>query len=142
MKKYLSMRLVVILVLAPIVTAAQKTANPETDTIKWEYVDIQNQVRSEKLNISGQFISYAGGGFKWIQTGVDREYYFEVRSVEGKWTDADQDGELVYRAACKDIDGTIRISRQRRSITVVLDFIQPDKQTPHLILNVDSYTKM
>ena len=120
----------------------QKAVNPEADTVKWEYADIRNQVRNEKVDIGGHFISYGGSAFKWIQTGVDREYFFHVRSVEGKWSDADQDGELTYRAACKDIEGTIRISRQRRKLTIVLDFIQPEKQTPHLVLNVGSYTKM
>ena len=142
MNKHLSRRLVMILILTPALAVAQEAANPARDTIQWEYSDIGNQIRNEKVDISGYFISYGGNGFTWIQNGVDREYTFSVKDVEGKWSDADQNGELVYRAACKDIEGTIRISRQRRKVTIELDFTQPDKQTPHLVLNVASYTKM
>jgi len=138
-----SIRTIILLLVSTLILHAQEQAiNPEVDTIKWEYTNISNRVRSERVNISGHFITYAGRGFIWIQDGVDRTYSFDVKSREGRWPNADEDGELVYVATCRDAEGTIRISRRRRQLIVELDFVRPDKTTPHLVLNVNSYAKM
>lgn len=144
MKKIIPHFLTALLLLVPVWAQAQRDAdpNPETDTIQWHYGDIQNVVRSEKVNISGHFISYGGKYLVWVQDGIDRKYHFEVSDVEGKWTDASQDGGLLYRATCLEVDGIIRISRQRKTLKIELDFVKPDKRTPHLSFDVDTYTKM
>jgi hypothetical protein len=121
---------------------AQEAINPEMDTIKWHYGDIRNELRSENINISGHFISYSNKGFLWVQDGIDRTYKFDVKSVEGTWTDAGEKGELIYWASCGGEQGSIRLSRVRGELKIELDFVQPDKYTPHLVLTVDSYIKL
>ncbi len=120
----------------------QSSTNPETDTIKWEYKKIENRVQKETVSLSGTIISYGGTSFKWHQNNVDREYVFEVKSVKGNWKDASKDGELVYTAVCNEIEGTIHISRRKKLVTIVLDFVKPDKRTPHLVLDINSITKI
>ncbi len=144
MKKINPHLLISLLCIVPVLTQAQRetTPNPATDTIQWHYGDIQNVVRSEKVNISGHFISYGGKELVWVQDGVDRTYKFEVSRIEGEWTDAGKDGGLVYQATCLEVDGTIRISRRRKNLKIELDFVKPDKRTPHLTFEVDTYTKL
>jgi len=144
MKKIIPHFLTTLLCLAPVLAQAQRevSPNPEADTIQWHYGDIQNIVLSEKINISGHFISYGSQSLVWFQDGIDRTYRFDVTGVDGKWTDAGRDGGLVYRATCLEVDGTIRISRRRKALRIELDFVKPDKRTPHLSFDVDTYSKM
>jgi hypothetical protein len=134
--------LVAILSLAAWAPSRAQTVNPGTDTVEWIYSRIENKVLSENVPISGKFISYGGRSFKWIQNGVDREYTFENRSRNGDWFDASEDGESRYRSVCKDIEGTIRIYRDKRKVFIVLDFVQPEKRTPHLVFEITSYSKL
>lgn len=136
--------LIVSLFSFPVWAQAQREVNPNpgADTIQWHYGDIRNVVRSEKVNISGHFTSYGNKKLVWVQDGIDRTYNFDVTGVEGDWTDAGQDGELVYRATCLEVDGTIRISRRRKTLKIELDFVKPDKRTPRLDFDVNGYTKM
>jgi hypothetical protein len=120
---------------------AQKL-NPATDTVEWVYTRIENKVLNENVALGGKFVSYGGKSFKWIQNGVDREYTFENKSTTGDWFDSSLDGQFIYRSSCKDIDGTIRIYRDRRKVFIVLDFVQPDKRTPHLVFEITSYSKL
>ena len=122
-------------------THAQKV-NPAMDTVEWFYSKIENKVRNESVSISGKFISYGGKSFKWIQNGVDREYTFDNKSTMGDWFDSSQEGEFTYRSSCKDINGTIRIYRDKRKVFIVLDFVQPEKRTPHLVFEITSYAKL
>lgn len=119
-----------------------QTVNPAQDTVEWEYSKIENKVLSENVTMGGKFISYGSNSFRWIQNGVDREYTFENKSMKGDWVDATKEGELVYRSSCKDIDGTIRLFREKRKVFIVLDFVQPDKRTPHFVFEINSYAKL
>jgi hypothetical protein len=120
---------------------AQKV-NPAIDTVEWIYSKIENKVLNENVSIGGKFISYGGRSFKWIQNGVDREYTFVNKSTTGDWFDSSQDGEFTYRSSCKDINGTIRIFRDKRKVFIVLDFLQPEKRTPHFVFEITSYSKL
>lgn len=118
------------------------SADPATDTIRWYYGDIRSVIRSERVNIGGHFVSYGSKQLVWIQDGIDRTYTFDVIGVEGEWHNASKEGSLIYKATCLEVDGTIRISRQRKGLKIELDFSHPDKQTPRLDFDVTRYTKM
>lgn len=124
------------------VSTAQDTIDPRGDTIQWNYANVENRVKSELVNQGGYFINYGGESFLWVQNGVDREYVFKTKSVQGDWQDAKQNGELVYRVICNGEEGTLKLVRTRTQIFVELDFVQPNKTTPHLILLVTSINKI
>ena len=131
-----------ILWLASLSSTAQEVVNPKIDTVRWDYRRIENRVRSEMVSIGGHFISNAGNNFVWIQDGVDRKYTFYTKSVTGNWTNTGGIGELVYRVTCNGEEGTLRLIRTSRAIIVELDFLQPNKRTPHLYLLVNSIQKI
>lgn len=138
MRNFITITLSSILLLAGFASSAQKVVNPRLDTVRWDYRQIENRVRSEMVTLGGHFISYAGKSFLWVQNGVDREYIFHTKSVKGDWTNAGRIGELVYRVTCNGEEGTLRLIRTPRAIIVELDFKQPNKRTPHLYLLVNS----
>ena len=142
MRNHTTIALTGILLLAGLASSAQELVNPRLDTVRWEYRSIENRVRSEMVSLRGHFISYAGNSFLWIQDGVDRKYTFYTKSVTGNWTNAGRAGELVYRVTCNGEDGTLRLIRTRRAIIVELDFLLPNKRTPHLYLLVNSIQKI
>ena len=142
MQYYFTLLLIGILWLANFVSTAQGAVNPELDTIRWEYRKIENRVRSEMVSLGGHFISYAGETFVWTQDGVDRKYTFRTKAVTGNWTNASRIGQLVYSVTCNGEDGTLRLIRTPRAIIVELDFLKPNKRTPHLYLLVNSIQKM
>jgi hypothetical protein len=124
------------------VSTAQGTIDPRGDTIQWNYANVENRVKSELVNQGGYFINYGGQSFLWVQNGVDRKYVFKTQSVQGDWRDANKNGELVYRVNCNGEEGTLKLVRTRTQIFVELDFVQPNKTTPHLILLVTSINKI
>lgn len=142
MRKFTTISLGVIVSLISIQAEGQKVINPETDTIKWEYTRLENMVKREKINLSGYFISYSDKSFLWIQTGVDRKYSFDVKSVKGDWADVTGKGELIYHVTCNGEEGTLKMHREQGELKIILDFIQPDKRTPYLVLQIDGYTKI
>lgn len=124
------------------VPASAQIQNPASDTLKWVYGKVENKVRSETVNQGGYFISYGGKSFLWVQNGVDREYTFHTTSIGGTWTDGRKVGEIIYRVTCNGEDGTLRLVRTSRAIIVELDFLKPDKRTPHLYLLINSIERI
>ena len=125
-----------------LVCKAQQSISVKNDTISWQYGRGENRAKSESLTISGRFISYGEKGFRWIQNGTDREYYFDVKSVNGSWSDISKTGEVIYTAVCNGVNGTIRIYRAGGSTSIHLDFNQKDKLTPNVVLQVNSFSKI
>jgi hypothetical protein len=121
---------------------AQNAVNPSSDTVRWNYGRGENKARAEALAISGHLISYGGRGFLWVQNGTDRKYSFQVKSAKGTWQDGEQNGEIVYDATCDGIDGTIRIYRKNREVGIQINFALPDKLTPNVLLEINSYNRM
>jgi hypothetical protein len=115
--------------------------NPEKDTVKWEYGKVQNNLRSESVTISGHFITYGNNGLLWVQNGMDHKYAFEVKSVKGSWCDVSENGELVYGAICEGLEGTVPLYRQRKDVIIQIDFAQPDKLSPNIDLQINSFSK-
>ncbi len=142
MRNHMTIAVTGIIWLASLSSTAQEVVNPRIDTVKWEYRRIENRVRGEMVSLGGHFISNAGKNFIWIQNGVDRKYTFYTKSVTGNWTNAGRTGELVYHVTCNGEDGTLRLFRTSRAIIVELDFLQPNKRTPHLYLLVNSIQKI
>lgn len=126
----------------PSPSAFAQIQNPASDTLKWVYGKVENKVRSETVNQGGHFISFGGKSFLWVQNGVDREYTFHTKSVEGDWTDGRKVGEIIYRVTCNGEEGNLRLVRTSRAIIVELDFLKPDKRTPHLYLLINSIEKI
>jgi hypothetical protein len=121
---------------------AQQILNPRFDTARWEYKQIENRVKSETVTLRGHFISYGGQTFLWVQEGVDRQYVFKTKSVTGDWRDSRRSGELNYRVTCNGEEGTLRLVRKSANLMVELDFVQPNKSTPHLVLIITSINKI
>jgi hypothetical protein len=130
------------MMLTSIAANGQEVFNPKSDTIKWVYVNGENKTRSEKMNISGHVISYGSSGFLWVQDGTDRKYKIDVKSFKDDWTKSRQYGELVYKAVCNGVDGTVRISREEGKVAIQLDFTQKDKLTPNVELRINSFSKI
>lgn len=126
----------------PLMSASAQIHDPKSDTLKWVYGKVENRVRSETVNQGGHFVSYGGKSFQWIQNGVDREYTFHTKAVEGNWNDAGKIGQLIYTVTCNGEEGTLRLIRTSRAIIVELDFLKPNKRTPHLYLLVNSIQKI
>ena len=121
---------------------AQQILNPTLDTARWDYKQIENKVKSETVTLGGHFISYGGQKFLWVQDGVDRQYVFKTKSVTGDWRDSRRSGELVYRVTCNGEEGTLRLVRKATNLMVELDFVHPNKTTPHLVLLITSINKI
>jgi len=130
------------LVVITFVCNAQQSISLKSDTIAWQYGNGENRAKSEALTISGRFISYGEKGFRWIQNGTDKEYLFDVKSVNGSWPDISKTGEVEYQAVCDGISGTIRIYRSGGSVDIHLDFNQKDKLTPNVVLKINSFSKI
>jgi len=131
-----------ILLLANYASSAQQLLNPRRDTVRWEYGIVENRVKSETVPHAGHFISYGDNSFLWVQNGVDRKYLFKTRSLKGDWNDAKKNGQLVYRVTCNGEEGTLKLVRTRQRLIVELDFLQPSKTTPHLVLLITSIQKI
>jgi hypothetical protein len=142
MQNFITTTLAGILLLACPSLLAQQTLNPKADTVRWDYRKIENRVRSETVTLGGHFISYGGKSFLWVQDGVDRQYVFQTKSLKGDWNDSRRAGELVYRVTCNGEEGTLKLIRRGATFLVELDFLQPGKRTPHLLLLITSINKV
>ncbi|MEJ1239601.1 hypothetical protein WBG78_15800 [Chryseolinea sp. T2] len=118
-----------------------QSADPKSDTVEWRYSRIENKVTNETVVLSGKFISYGGDKLKWVQNGLDREYVFVNNSASGAWSDLRNNGEIVYRSTCDRVDGTVTLSRTKKGLIIELDFVKPDKNTPHFVFPIDSFSK-
>jgi len=58
------------------------------------------------------------------------------------WSKNQQSGELVYKAVCNGVDGTVRITREEGKVAIQLDFTQKDKLTPNVELRINSFSKI
>jgi hypothetical protein len=123
------------------ITKGQRSFNPMSDTIRWEYSMVENLVNNESVKISGWFVSYGEKKFEWIQDDGAKVYTFYANSKSGTWTSISDDGDVTYYVTFEEVDGTIKLYRKDRKLKIELDFVQPDKQTPHVILIVDSNKK-
>lgn len=130
------------LLLANFASHSQGVLNPKSDTVKWTYRQVENRVKSETVSVSGHFLSYGGKNFLWVQDEVDRQYAFKSRSVSGNWTNASRAGEMIYRVTCNGEEGTLKLVRNGTKIFVELNFLQPNKSTPHLLLLITSISKV
>ena len=142
MQNFITTTLAGIFLLACQSLLAQNFLNPKLDTVRWDYRKIENRVRSETVTLGGHFISYGGNSFLWIQDGVDRQYVFQTKSFKGDWNDSRRAGELVYRVTCNGEEGTLKLIRRGSIFLVELDFFQPNKRTPHLLLLITSINKV
>jgi len=142
MKNLIFYFLIVSIIAMTNICEAQQSLSLKNDTISWRYGNGENRAKSEALTISGRFISYGEKGFRWIQNGTDKEYYFDVKSVSGSWSDIAKTGEVEYRAVCDGISGIIRIYRAGGAVAIHLDFNQKDKLTPNVVLQVNSFSKI
>jgi hypothetical protein len=123
--------------------AQQREAiNPMIHTVKWEYGNAENKLRSERLTIRGHLISYGQKKLVWAQDGTDVLYSIDIKSTKGDWQDVAKNGELIYAVQCEGIDGTIRIWRDQGQLRMQLDFSQPDKLTPNLLLEIHAFSKI
>ena len=121
---------------------AQQVLSPKDDTVRWDYKQIENRVRSETVAQGGYFISYGGKSFLWVQDGVDRQYHFKTNSLKGDWNDSRKTGEMVYQVTCNGEVGTLKLIRRGRIFLVELNFLQANKKTPHLMLLVTAINKV
>lgn len=143
MKKFtLSLAVTSLFLVMAFICKAQQALNIKSDTISWQYGNGENIAKSESLSITGRFISYGDKSFRWIQNGTDKQYVFDVKSVNGSWPDISKTGEVEYTAVCEGISGTIRIYRSGGSVDIHLDFNQKDKLTPNIVLKVNSFSKI
>jgi hypothetical protein len=142
MQNFITKVLVSMILLASPALHAQQLLSPKEDTVRWDYKRIENRVRSETVAQGGYFISYGGKSFLWVQDGVDRQYHFKTKSLQGDWRDSRKIGEMVYRVSCNGEEGTLRLIRQGRNFFVELNFLNANKRTPHLMLLVTSINKV
>jgi hypothetical protein len=124
------------------VLRAQQTMNPATDTIRWEYDTILNLTNEEVISLSGHVISYGNHAFVWAQNGVADPYSFTAVSTEGVWPDAGTGGEITHQITWQDQTGSIKMSRNGDTIKIQIDFGEPGGLMPHIILQVDTLTKI
>jgi hypothetical protein len=124
------------------VSEAKVVINPQVDTIQWTYGRIENKTRAEKITLSGYFISYGLKGMVWVQTGMERKYSFDIKTAKGDWLNTDETGELLFEATCEGLNGTIRIVKEKKEITILLDFSQPDILSPNVAIEVNSFSKI
>ena len=94
------------------------------------------------ITLSGHLISYGEKGFLWVQDGMELKYSFDVRAVKGDWSDISQNGELIFESVCEGVTGTIRIFKEKRMIKIHMDFTQPNRLTPNIILETNSFQKL
>ena len=130
-----------LLVLACIAIQAQ-TINPSTDTIKWEYNQVENLLNGDKLDMKGSITSYGDKRYVWEQDGYPTVYEIESSSNKSSWTSATVDGNLESSATCKGLNGVVTIKRSKNQVTIEVNFEQPGKLSPHLILTVSSFSKL
>ena len=121
---------------------AQLLLSPKDDTVRWDYKQIENRVRSETVAQGGYFVSYGGKNFLWVQEGVDRQYHFKTNSLKGDWRDSRKTGEMVYQVTCNGEAGTLKLIRRGQKFFVELNFLQVNKRTPHLMLLVTAINKV
>lgn len=142
MKTHIHLLFIATVCLVAIDANAQRSVNVVGDTVQWNYGSGLNKARSnESMSITGYFISYGDKTMVWVQNGTDTKYTFDIKQVEGAWTDSNKQGQIVYQAVCDGISGTIKIYRDASGLAIHLDFAKPDKLTPNIVLPVVSVTK-
>lgn len=123
------------------VTFAQ-TINPSIDTIRWEYNQVENLLNGDRLEMKGSITSYGDKRYVWEQDGYTTTYEIVTSSNKSSWTTATTDGNLESAATCKGLSGVVTIKRSKDKITIELNFEQTGKLSPHLVLTVNSFSKI
>ena len=119
-----------------------QTINPSTDNVRWVYNSVQNLLNGEILSMAGTITSYGDSRFVWEQNGMSTTYEFKSNSTSSTWSSANSDGQLETSATCNGVSGIVKIERSGNSVTIELNFKQAGKLTPHLILTVNSFSKI
>ncbi len=120
-----------------------QTINPSTDTIRWEYNQVENLLNGDKVAMKGSITSYGDQRYVWEQDGYATVYEIVTSSKKSSsWSSATADGDMESTATCKGISGVVTIRRSKDQVTIELNFEQTGKLSPHLILTVYSFSKI
>ncbi len=120
-----------------------QTINPSSDTIRWEYNQVENLLNGDKIAMKGSITSYGDQRYVWEQDGYSIVY--EITSNSNKsssWSSTTADGDMESSATCKGLSGVVTIRRSKDQVTIELNFEQTGKLSPHLILTVNSFSKI
>ena len=102
--------------------------NITSDTIKWEYGEIENRRQTEKINMSGYLLTYGDRALLWVQNGYDRPYLLTITSYSGKWEDVERNGAIEYQVSCEGLVGLVKIFRRGNNVWLTIDFSQAGNQ--------------
>jgi len=123
-------------------TGFAQDIDPQADTVKWQYEKIDNINTDKTLTSGGYLVSYGSQRLIWNQDGIDKAYVFDIISVQGEWHDTSRNGELLYQAVCDGIEGTVRIFKSGSKRGIEMNFVKPGKETPHVVLQINSHQKI
>jgi len=98
-----------------------KAQNILQDTVTWNSTRAVGQVNNDELNYNCQFITRTNQSIDWIQKNGARVNHFNVTSVDGTWTNAAVDGQLVYHVAMNNFTGDVTLSRASGQTTIHLN---------------------
>ena len=100
---------------------AQTTANPQTDTLRWNASGFTDLIANKSAQVTKQFITYGTGKIDFIQKDGKLTYTLTVSSVDGTWSDANVDGTITYNITFNEMMGTLSITRSSGAITITLN---------------------
>ena len=92
-------------------TAFAQTANPLSDTLRWNASGYTDQKTNALIQKSCQFVTYGSSKIDWVQKGGALTYTLTVNSVSGNWTDANTNGSITYNVTLDQFTGTLTIVR-------------------------------
>jgi hypothetical protein len=108
-----------------------QTANPSSDTIRWNSAGFTDQNTNVLVQKTCQFITYGSSKIDWIQKGGKLTYTFNITGINGTWTDANTDGTITYNVSFEDFSGSLVINRSG-TLSISLNIISPDDKIINL----------
>jgi hypothetical protein len=136
MKKYIA---VLILTLAATGLHAQNIA---TTTLSWKAdacLDVNTGVVS---TIYDQVLSYSNTRIEWRTIQGDLKRTFTILEVNGQWSNAAQNGAILYEVESDGRRGTVKFSRTAGATSIHVLLLRDDGNAEQFTLSISTITTL
>lgn len=112
--------------------------NISQNTILWEAIEVTDLQTASTTALACQFITATNTSVEWIQKKGTLRTFYNVASVEGRWSDVSSPGSITFSLQRNDKHCKMTIEKTVSGTFITMDFSKENEYTSRLKFKIKS----